>query len=458
MAVGKVTKLSVEAVPLPAAGKREHLWDERLKGFGVMVTDRGVRSYIVQYRIGGRGSPTRRVTIGKHGSPWTAETARKRATELLEQVRRQDDPFDAAKAKVAADREARAKATASAVISERLAFSTFAGRYVDKYAKVHQAKSWRETEGVINRDLVPRFGTTPLTAIEDADVVELLEALGERGPSAALKGYKALRQIFAYAIDKERRHFPAGKNPMAGIKPPAKMGKRDRTLTDAELRLVWLAAGGLGWPFGPIVRLLILTGQRRDEVAGMSWVEVDKEARQWLLPGARSKNGLPNLVPLSDPAMSIVTDLPVIRAVRETGDKRPDPRLLFTTTGETPVSGFSKVKARLDASMLDLMKHEAADAGAGEDELAALSVKPWTLHDLRRTLAAGCQRLGFPVEVTEAVINHVSGTRAGIVGVYQTYRYETEKRSALDAWARHVMEAITGKSAASNVVVLERRA
>lgn len=458
MAVGKVTKVSVEAVPLPSLGKREHLWDERLKGFGVMVTDRGVRSYIVQYRIGGRGSPTRRVTIGKHGSPWTAETARKRATELLEQVRRQDDPFDAAKAKVAADREAKARATASAMISERLAFSTFASRYVEKYAKVNQAKSWRETEGVINRDLVPRFGTTPLTAIEDADVVELLETLGERGPSAALKGYKALRQVFAYAVDKERRHFPAGKNPMAGIKPPAKMGKRERTLTDAELRLVWLAAGGLGWPFGPIVRLLILTGQRRDEVAGMSWAEIDKEARQWLLPGARSKNGLPNLVPLSDQAMSIVADLPVIKAVRETGDKRPDPRLLFTTTGETAVSGFSKVKARLDASMLDLMKREATDAGAGEDELAALSVEPFTLHDLRRTLATGCQRLGFPVEVTEAVINHVSGTRAGIVGVYQTYRYEVEKRSALEAWARHVADAVAGTGPVSNVVQMERRA
>lgn len=458
MAVGRITKVAVEAVPLPSAGKREHLWDDRLKGFGVMVTDKGVRSYLVQYRIGGRSAQTRRVTIGKHGSPWTAEKARQRAADLLEQARRNVDPFDAERAKVAAEREAKVKAAASLAVSERLAFSTFAARFIDKYAKVHQARSWRETEGVINRDLVPKFGTTPLTAIEDADIVELIEALGERGPSAALKGYKALRQIFAYAVDKERRHLPAGKNPMAGIKPPAKMGKRERTLSDAELRLVWLAAGGLGWPFGPIVRLLILTGQRRDEVAGISWTEIDKEARRWLLPGTRSKNGLPNLVPLSEPALSVVAELPVIKAVREAGDKRPDPRLLFTTTGETAVSGFSKVKARLDASMLDLMKKEAVEAGAGEDEVAALAVEPWTLHDLRRTLATGCQRLGFPVEVTEAVINHVSGTRAGIVGVYQTYRYEKEKRSALDAWARHVTEVVTGKAAADNVIVLGRRA
>ncbi len=456
MATGKVTKRSVEGVPVPAAGKREHLWDDTLKGFGVMVTDKGARSYLVQYRIGGRGAPTRRVTIGKHGSPWTAETARKRAAELLEQVRRRDDPFDAERAKVAADREAKVRLAASEIVSERLAFATFAGRFVEKYAKVHQAKSWRETEGIINRDLVPRFGSTPLTQIEDADIVELIETLGERGPSAALKGYKALRQIFGYAVDKERRYLPAAKNPMAGIKPPARMGKRERTLSDAELRLVWLAAGGLGWPFGPLVRLLILTGQRRDEAAGMSWAEVDQPKKQWLLPGARSKNGLPNLVPLCAGAMSIVTDLPVIKPVRAEGDKRPDPRLVFTTTGETHVSGFSKVKARLDASMLDLMKKEAAESGASTEDVQALRVEPWTLHDLRRTLATGCQRLGFPTEVTEAVINHVSGSRAGIVGVYQTYRYEKEKRAALDAWGRHVSDAVAGSS--DNIVSIRTAA
>ncbi|WP_338057603.1 tyrosine-type recombinase/integrase [Sphingomonas beigongshangi] len=454
VATGKITKRSVEAVPVPPPGKREHLWDDTLKGFGVMVTDKGARSYLVQYRIGGRGAPSRRVTIGKHGSPWTAERARARAAELLEQVRRRDDPFDAAQAKVAAEREAKARATASAVVTERLAFSVFASRFVEKYAKVNQARSWRETEGVINRDLVPRFGTTPLTEIEDADIVEVIDALAERGPSAALKGYKALRQIFAYAVDKERRHLPAAKNPMAGIKPPAKMGKRERTLTDTELRLVWMAAGGLGWPFGPLVRLLILTGQRRDEVGGMSWAEVDVDKRQWLLPGARSKNGLPNLVPLSDQTLTIIGDLPVIKAVRGEGDKRPDPRLVFTTTGETPVSGFSKVKARLDDSMLDLMRKEAAEAGADEQAIKRLAVEPWTLHDLRRTLATGCQRLGFPTEVTEAVINHVSGSRAGIVGVYQTYRYEKEKRAALDAWSRHVTKAVVGKTAPNNVVAL----
>jgi integrase len=448
MATGKITKRAVDALPVPAIGKREHLWDDTLKGFGVMVTPNGARSYLVQYRIGGRGSPTRRYTIGRHGSPWTAETARTEAEGVLAQVRRKVDPFDAQRDAMANETAAKAAAEASAVVLDRLGFSTFADRFVEKYAKVEQAKSWPETQGIINRDLKPVFKEKPLPDITDADIVELIDTLGERAPSAARKAYSVLSVMFGYACDKERRHMPPGKSPMLGIKPPNKAGKRERTLTDAELRLVWLAAGGLGWPFGPIVRLLILTGQRRDEVAGLAWPEVDLDKAVWLLPGERSKNDLPNLVHLSASALAIVKDLPVIKS---------DAGLLFTTTGETAVSGFSKVKARLDASMLDLMRHEAKEAGASEQDLEKLKVEPWTLHDLRRTLATGCQRLGFITEITEAVINHVSGTRAGIVGVYQVYKYEAEKRAALDAWCRHVTAAVSGEPVASNVVALGRR-
>jgi integrase len=448
LATGKITKRAVEAIAVPAKGKREHLWDETLKGFGAMVTDRGVRSYIVQYRIGGRGAPTRRVTIGKHGSPWTAEKARDQAVSILEQVRRGDDPFDAAKAAIVTARKAKLAAADDQAIAERLGFSVFADRFVEKYAKVHQERSWRETDGIIRRDLKPAFGDKPLTEITDSDIVELLDDLRERGATPALKAYKALRLIFGYATDKERRHLPPARSPMLGMKPPAKVGKRERTLTDEELRLVWVAAGGLGWPFGPIVRLLILTGQRRDEVAGMTWAEVDRDKRSWLLPGARAKNGIANLVPLSDPALAIVSELPDIKSKA---------KLLFSTTGETAVSGFSKVKARLDASIVDLLRREAIEDGVSEDNVVAEPLAPWTFHDLRRTLATGCERLGFKSEVIEAVINHISGTKAGVAGVYQTYRYEPEKRGALDAWGRHVCAVVERTVLAANVVQLSTR-
>ncbi len=441
MATGKITKVSVEAIPLPPTGKRAHLWDDTLKGFGAMVTDRGARSYLVQYRIGGRAGSTRRVTIGKHSSPWTAETARARAKELLHSVDCNIDPFEVAKTYIADQRKHKEEAHAAAHVSERLGFSVFADRFVEQYAKVRQPKSWRELEAVIRRDLKPVFGDRPLTQITDADIVEMLDDLRGRGVTPSLKAYKVLRLLFGFATDKERRHLRPSASPMLGIKPPGAAGKRERVLSDRELRYAWLAAGGLGWPFGPIVRLLILTGQRRDEVAGMSWPEIDQAQKQWVLPGARSKNGLPNLVPLSATAMSIIADVPALPG--KAG-------LLFTTTGETPVSGFSRVKARLDASMLDLMRRDAIEAGDAGD---AVTLEPWVLHDLRRTAATGLQRLKFPTEVVEAVLNHQSGSKAGIVGRYQLYKFEKEKRAALERWARHLCSVVDSR-AESNVVEL----
>jgi integrase len=443
-AKGELTKRAVEAVDTPAPGKRAYLWDGKLSGFGVMVTDTGKRSYLVQYRVGGRGSPTRRVTIGRHGSPWTTEKARDRAAELLEQVRRKVDPFDAERERVRADRERKAAEAAADEASTRLAFSTVSDQFIKKYAKVQQARSWRDTDSIFRRDLKPHFGERPLPAISRADIVGLLDKVQERGDSAAVKAYKALRVMFGWAVD---RHLITA-SPMATMKPPAKTESRERALTDAELRFVWLAAGGLGWPFGPIVRLLILTGQRRDEVGELHWPELDTDKASWLLPAERSKNGMASLVPLSAPALSIVDDLPKIKN---------DGELVFTTTGETPVSGFSKIKRRLDASMLDLMRKEARDAGGDDEAIDKIKLEPWRLHDLRRTFASGCQRLGIRLEVVEAALNHVSGSRSGIVGVYQVYRFEDEKRDAMAAWARHVTAIVQGERPSSNVVPMERR-
>lgn len=449
MAIGKITKRTVEAVERPSEGKRAYLWDEVVKGFGVMVTDKGKRSYIVQYRIGGRGSPTRRVTIGTHGSPYTAEKATARAKELLDQVRRKVDPFDAARAVMEVAKAEKAQEKVSAVIAERLGFSTFADRWVEHYAKANQLKTWRDQRNVINRDLKPRLHNRSLTEITDADLIELIDAIKERSGSGALRAYSILNLIFGYACDKERRYLPPAKNPMFGIKPPYRVGIRDRTLTDDELRLVWLAAGDLGGLFGPITQLLILTGQRRGEVGGLSWSEIDKDANVWLLPGARSKNKLPNLIPLTDAARAIIDVVPVVEGKAQ---------FLFTRSGACPATNFAQAKAKLDALMLVRMRSEAAAAGASEKEVAALTVSPWTFHDLRRTFATGCQRLGFPTEVTEAVINHVGGSRAGIVGVYQTYRYQAEKRAALEAWSRHVALVIEGRGTVSNVIPLARSA
>jgi integrase len=326
-------------------------------------------------------------------------------------------------------------------MATKLAFSTFADRFIERYAKVEQPKSWRDTDSVFRRDLKPHFEDKPLPSIRPADIIELLEKVQERGDSAAIKAYKALRVMFGWAVEKHE----IAASPMQNMKPPAKIEARERALTDAELRLVWLAAEGLGWPFGPIVQLLILTGQRRDEVGGLRWPELDLSQKQWLLPADRSKNGEQNLVPLAPQALSIIDSLPHIKGGAQ---------LVFTTTGETAVSGFSKIKQRLDAAMLSIKRREAKDAGADAKAIEAITLAPWRFHDLRRTVASGCQRLGIPLEVSEAILNHTSGTRAGIVGVYHVYKFETEKRSALDAWARHVASAV-GEKAGLNAAPTE---
>ena len=166
MATGRITKRAVDAIPIPSGGKRAYLWDETLKGFGCMVTDEGAKSYLVQYRIGGRGSPTRRVTIGRHGSSWTPDTARSRAAELLEQVRRKVDPFNAQReALMAARAEVESKAQSDSELA-KLAVNVVADGYIAKAKKTLRRAS--EQEQVINRDLRPCFGDTPLPSIKAA--------------------------------------------------------------------------------------------------------------------------------------------------------------------------------------------------------------------------------------------------------------------------------------------------
>ena len=190
-------------------------------------------------------------------------------------------------------------------------------------------------------------------------------------------------------------------SPCAGIRAPAAETSRDRVLSDDELRAVWRAADALETPYDGFIKLLILTGARRSEVAGMMWREIDFDAKLWTLPAARAKNATEYQIPLSDSAVQILRALPRIA----------DSDLVFTLSGRVPIRGFHNVKTRID----DLMP-------AGPS---------WTLHDFRRTFASGCARLGIAVHVVEAALNHRSGSIRGIAAVYNRYSYDTEKRAAL---------------------------
>jgi integrase len=168
--------------------------------------------------------------------------------------------------------------------------------------------------------------------------------------------------------------------------------------------------------------LLVLTGQRRSEVAGMKWDELDRTAATWTIPAARAKNGKVHIVPLPETALQLLDE-------RAGGQGWPSVGHVLTTTGRTPVSGISKAKAALD----DLVVTGSA-----------LPMAPWRLHDIRRTVATGLQRLGVRFEVTEAVLNHVSGSKGGVAGIYQRHDWAEEKRAALEAWATHVERLLTG--------------
>lgn len=438
MATGKITKRSVEAIPLPSENKRAYLWDDTLKGFGVMVTHKGTRSYLIQYRMDGRASKTERVTIGKHGSPWTAEKARDRAAELLEQVRRGTNPFEAAKAALAAQRREREEGEREQAKLAKLAFSVIAAEYINASKKT--LRRWREQERIIERDLTPSFGMTPLPSITADAINDCVAKAGERASSAALKAYSALRSIFAYVHNDRqlKRLFPASASPFGDVQRPEGGGRRSDFIANSELRLMWLACDEIGWPFGSMYRLLLLTGLRLREVAEGRWSEIDLNECNWLIPAERMKNGEPHWVALSPVAVEILKSMPRI-------DKCD---LMFSTNGKTAVSGFSRAKSRLDAAMLKIAKQEAEKAGGDPD---GITLPAFVVHDTRRTVARGCQIDGASPEVIERMLGHVTHTKSGLKGVYQVFEYEDERRTAFVKWGQRLTAISSG---GANVVQL----
>lgn len=419
----KITKRAVDAAPVPAAGDA-YFWDTELKGFGLRVTPRGVRSYVLQFRMKGR--PARRKTIGIHGSPWTPDKARTHAEALLFDVKRGIDPVDAERAR--------------SMDAARLTFEKYVDRFVDGYLKTNWADSWQEAQARLVAHVVPALRGRSLIQITRSEVADLIDGLADR-PALARNTHAALRKLFAWAVDRG----DLAVSPMS--KAPPAVGSRKRVLSPDEIVALWRATYELNDPFGAYVRLLLITLQRRREVAGLPWGEVDKAKRLWTIPGTRAKNDTDHLVPLSDLAMAELTRL-----------SWKDRGLAFTTTGKTPISGFSKMKASLDRKMVPILQQLADEqADALDEERRAVEFQPWVLHDLRRTGTTQMQGLRVPIEVTEKVINHRSGETAGIRGVYNLWEYIDEKREALDKWARHLDQLVKTPSVGATIVSLEAR-
>ena len=455
MAGTLITKRTVDAAQ---PGPRDHfVWDGgekgAVKGFGLKVTPAGGKIYVFQYRIARPGeaerTPAKRYTIGKHGNK-TPDEARKRAKDLAALVERGIDPRQQELDKFAAKDEAGRLAQEKARIEGQLAFKKVAALWLDHYEneKSRRPSSVRLAKLVVNRYLMPALAEKPMPHIGRADIQPIIDAMPPRhkGMRRAVLAYASV--LFGWVA----KRGDIASNPLAEMAKPEAPKSRDRVLTDAELAEVWNASETVGAPFGPFFRLLILTGQRRSEVAGMRWGELDRVTSTWTIPADRAKNGVAHIVPLSEmviAALDGVADIAKGDEVKPEDVTWPKTGFVFTTTGKTPISGHTKAKIALDAAIT-----EARHSDDWEEEQEAEPMPAWRLHDLRRSLATGFQRLGIRFEVTEAVLNHVSGAKGGIAGIYQRHDWKEEKRSALDAWARHVA-SIVAPPEQDNIIRIE---
>jgi integrase len=378
--------LTTRAVEAIGPGKaRQEVPDALLPGLYLVVQPSSAKSWAVRYRHNGK---TRKHTLGPYPRI-DLKTARE---------------FGAKALRVAAEGRdvAHEKKQAQTAKSDSVEF--IVERFIERHVKRnYRPRPMREAERLLRVHVVSSWRGRPIGSIVRADVRAMLDKIVDDAPIVANRVHSIARKLFNWAVENET----VAASPMAGLKPPTIEASRDRVLSDDELKLVWQAAGKMGLPFGPLVQLLILTGQRRGEVAGMEWAELDAEKRLWVLPRERTKNDRRHEVPLSAQALAIIRQLP-----------RISERYVFSINGTAPINGFGKPKDRLDALLPGM--------------------PAWVIHDLRRTVASGMAKLGVNLPVIEKVLNHVSGSFAGIVGVYQHHSFADEKRKALDLWASHV--------------------
>jgi integrase len=379
-----LTKLIIERVEADPA-RDVFLWDGRVPGFGVRIYPTGKRMYVFQYRTKARQQ--RRVAIGLHG-PLTIETAREVAADLYEAVRKGGDPAEEQK------RDARRTPhTIERVIDEFMLRHMAGKRRAPRYIE--------ETRRNFDKHVLPRWRGRDFKAIRRHDVIELLDAIiDENKPVAANRTLAAIRKLFNWAL--QRGIIEA--TPIALVEMPGAEHKRERTLSANEIRAIWAAAGALGYPFGLFFRMALATGQRREEVAGMRWADIDESERIWTLPSEMTKAARAHVVPLSPLALEILAEAKeMANQLFAKPENAKVPAYIFTTRGDRPISGYSKAKARLDRVV-----------AAARSEAGLTDLEPWTIHDLRRTVGTGLGKLGVSRFIISRVLNHADRTVTGI--------------------------------------------
>ena len=407
-----LTTKGIEAMQPPAL--RTELPDQAVKGLYLVCQPTGTKTWALRARVAGK--PVK-MTLGTWPKMGLA-AARAAAAEAKERIETGADPIAERKAEQAAAAEAElaSRDTVKAVIAD------FEKRHL------RHTRSSAQVMAFFRREILGPWGDRPIQSITKRDVLDLLDGIVDRGsPVSANRTRAHLNTLLNWAVGRDI----ISRNPLDGVPPPAPERSRDRVLTDDEIRLLMVATDTMGYPFGPLIEVLVLTGARLREVAEMTRPEISPDGAVWTLPASRSKNGDAHVIPLATEAQAIIRGLPRIGSSR----------FLFTTTGATPVSGFTRAREKLARLMTEAANKDRPE---GEDPVV---IPAFTLHDLRRTAATGMAGLRFPPHVVEAVLNHKSGTRRGVASVYNRHDHLEEKREALAGWARRVDELISGTTA-----------
>jgi integrase len=401
MARRSLSQLAVDRLRPPATGRFEY-WDTHLSGFGLRISASGAKSWMVMYRLRGERRQ-RRQTLGSLAEIPSVAEARAKALKSLEAARLGVDLRQAAQNQ--AMKEGVPESGALAEIAAR-----FMREHVDQHCRASTAAEYRR---MFEREIIPHWGAFVAARIAKRDVNALLDAKAAAYPLQANELRKHLRTFFRWAKDEELVLL----DPTEGTRLRAKPIARDRVLSDAEIAWFWKACDELGWPFGRIAQLLLLTAQRRDEVGGMRWPEIEPlDRRLWVIPAHRTKNGKAHEVCLAEPAARILEGLPRLGEI------------VFSSTGTTAPSGYSRAKSRLDRLM----------AGYA----AGVKIADWTLHDLRRTATSGMAGLGVAPHIVDKILNHTAGTIRGVAAVYNRHQYSQERTAALELWGAYITNLV----------------
>jgi integrase len=424
-----LTDRSLKALRPAPDGRRGTVWDALMPGMAVLVSGKGKRSFYAVKRRAGAASPTW-VLLGAYPVTTLAE-ARAKARETLTALAEGHDPASLAEGRREAER--RRRATTFGAVAEDFSSRLDRGQ-VPKARGTGPLRDPATLAAVIRRELIPVLGEKPIAEVSRLDVIKLIEAILDRGgdrpapgtrrrdggPYAARHALSAARRLFAWVVDRDLLTA----SPCERVKAAATHGApeaRTRVLTDEELRAVWRAASKTPYPYGPLVKMLLLTGQRRDEVGGARWPEVDQQRALLTIGAERMKANVGHVVPLTPKVIEILEGLPRFAA----GD------FVFSgQTGAKPFSGFSKAKKRLDKE--------------------CPGIAPYTLHDLRRTVRTRLSGLGVTPVVAEQVLAH---TQTGIHKVYDLHLYSDEMRAALLKWEAKLLAIVAPEPEPESKVV-----